>query len=408
MATSRNEPASSSTIIMSKLTDISAFLRSYLASDEVKEASPRITLEMTNTIERRQLVAKILSTLFGVGVSFALTYIAVKWMTNAMDPTGKEKKKAQQRAREMLKRLGVTNVNLTDYELCIASNLVDPVAMKTVWDEIGGLEEVVESIKETVIFPFRRADLFSTSSLIQAPKGVLLYGPPGCGKTMIARATAKAAGARFINLQISSLVDKWYGESQKRAEAVFTLALKLQPVIIFIDEIDSFLRSRSSSDHEATAMIKTQFMSFWDGLITDPSCKVMIIGATNRPEDVDAAILRRMPCMFKIGMPGRQQRSEILSIILANEEIADIDYPLLGEKTEGFSGSDLKEACRIAAINTVHEFIQKGKSQYGNQYMDRMTGRIRNLTMADVEYGVDKVRESKRTIKDSISMMQLD
>ena len=83
----------------------------------------------------------------------------------------------------------------------------------------------------------------------------------------------------------------------------FFQALKLQPSIIFIDEIDSFLRSRSGNDHEATLMIKTQFMSFWDGLITDPDCQVMIMGASNRPQDVDAAILRRMPCQFKIGMP---------------------------------------------------------------------------------------------------------
>lgn len=114
--------------------------------------------------------------------------------------------------------------------------------------------------------------------------GVLLHGPPGCGKTLIAKATARQAGTYFINLDLSILTDKWYGESQKLAAAVFTLALKLQPCIIFIDEIDSFLRARNSTDHEATAMMKAQFMSLWDGLNTDPNCTVIIMGATNRPQ----------------------------------------------------------------------------------------------------------------------------
>jgi SpoVK/Ycf46/Vps4 family AAA+-type ATPase len=121
---------------------------------------------------------------------------------------------------------------------------------------------------------------------------------------MIAKALAKESGARFINLQVSTLFDKWFGESQKRTEAVFSLATKVQPVIIFMDEIDSFLRSRRADDHECTATMKAQFMALWDGLITGhKDNRILIIGATNRPEDVDLAILRRMPQMFYIGLP---------------------------------------------------------------------------------------------------------
>jgi ATPase family AAA domain-containing protein 1 len=142
------------------------------------------------------------------------------------------------------------------------------------------------------------------SRLIQPPKGVLLFGPPGNAKTMIAKALARESGARFINLQVSSLFDKWYGETQKRADAIFTLAAKVQPVIIFIDEIDSLLRSRRQDDHECTSIMKTQFMAQWDGLSSNKSNnRVVVIGATNRPNDVDAAILRRMPQMFYIGLP---------------------------------------------------------------------------------------------------------
>uniref|UniRef100_A0A8B9K4U6 ATPase family AAA domain containing 1a n=1 Tax=Astyanax mexicanus TaxID=7994 RepID=A0A8B9K4U6_ASTMX len=140
-------------------------------------------------------------------------------------------------------------------------------------------------------------------------------------RTLIAKATAKASGCRFINLQASTLTDKWYGESQKLTAAVFSLAVKLQPCIIFIDEIDSFLRNRSSLDHEATAMMKAQFMSLWDGLETGECTQVMVMGATNRPQDVDPAILRRMPTTFHVGLPNATQRQEILRLILSGENV---------------------------------------------------------------------------------------
>ncbi|CAF94890.1 unnamed protein product, partial [Tetraodon nigroviridis] len=190
------------------------------------------------------------------------------------------------------------------------------------WADIAGLDEVITDLKETVILPVQKRHLFQNSRLLQPPKGVLLYGPPGCGKTLIAKATAKEAGFRFINLQPSTLTDKWYGESQKLAAAVFSLAVKLQPSIIFIDEIDSFLRSRSSSDHEATAMMKAQFMSLWDGLDTDTHLQVIVMGATNRPQDLDAAILRRMPTRFHINQPNERQREQILRLILDQENVS--------------------------------------------------------------------------------------
>ena len=169
-----------------------------------------------------------------------------------------------------------------------------------------------QEMREAVELPLSHFDLYKQIG-IDPPRGVLMYGPPGCGKTMLAKATAREAAARFINLDIASLTDKWYGESQKLAGAVFTLARKIQPCIIFIDEIDSLLRVRTQQDHEATAMIKAQFMQLWDGLSTDTN-SVVVIGATNRPKDVDTAILRRMPLTFKLGLPDRSQRREIISV----------------------------------------------------------------------------------------------
>lgn len=165
---------------------------------------------------------------------------------------------------------------------------------------------------------------------------------------------------RFINLDIAMLTDKWYGESQKLASAVFTLATKIQPCIIFIDEIDSFLRSRSSHDHEATAMMKTQFMMLWDGLATTPGATIIVMGATNRPKDLDRAILRRMPAQFVIGSPNVEQRLRILRLILEAERLADdVDLNRLSKLTNTFSGSDLRELCRNASVSRLREFVRK-------------------------------------------------
>ena len=162
--------------------------------------------------------------------------------------------------------------------MVIASHLVVPDDITVSWSDIAGLDAVIEELRESVVLPIRHRNLFANSQLWQAPKGVLLHGPPGCGKTLIAKATAKEAGMRFINLDVAMLTDKWYGESQKLASAVFSLAAKLQPCIVFIDEIDSFLRSRNTHDHEATAMMKTQFMMLWDGLSTSQGSTVIVMG----------------------------------------------------------------------------------------------------------------------------------
>ena len=232
----------------------------------------------------------------------AMSYYTMKMLIDAMDPTRKQKLAAQKRAEKLLSSLDISKeVKLNDYEIIIASQLVEPSSISTSWADIAGLESLVAELRETVIIPIQKRKLFAKSGLMGAPKGVLLHGPPGCGKTMVAKGTAKEAGARFINLDISSLTDKWYGESQKLAGAVFTLASKIQPCIIFIDEIDSLLRVRNQHDHEATAMIKAQFMQLWDGMATDPANTEVVMGATNKPRDVDRAILRRMPATFRIG-----------------------------------------------------------------------------------------------------------
>uniref|UniRef100_A0A915N9X3 AAA+ ATPase domain-containing protein n=2 Tax=Meloidogyne javanica TaxID=6303 RepID=A0A915N9X3_MELJA len=180
--------------------------------------------------------------------------------------------------------------------------------------------------------------------------GILLHGPPGCGKTLIARAIAKKAKANFLNFDISILNDMWYGETSKLTKALFTLCQKIQPCIVFIDEIDSVLRFRSRNDHEATAVMKTQFMALWDGFAQSVN-SVIIIGATNRPEDLDSAVLRRLPFRLNVPKPDVIKREEILKVLLKNENVTDdFDYKKVATSTDGMSGSDLKEIVRHACL----------------------------------------------------------
>ncbi|XP_028314347.1 outer mitochondrial transmembrane helix translocase [Gouania willdenowi] len=354
-------------------------------------------------LSRNEVVGMLVRlTIFG-----AATYYSIKWVMEAMDPTAKQKNQAKKRAEQLMKRIGVEGVKLTEYEMNIASHLVDPQTMKVSWRDIAGLDEVINELQDTVILPFQKRHLLAGSKLFQPPKGVLLFGPPGCGKTMIAKATAKASGCKFVNLQASTLTDMWYGESQKLTAAVFTLAVKIQPCIIFIDEIDSFLRNRSSMDHEATAMMKAMFMSLWDGLDTCSTTQVMVMGATNRPQDVDPAILRRMPTTFHVGLPNTRQRQDILKLILEGENLSNaINLKEIAQKTDGYSGSDLRELCRDAAMYRVRDYVRKEQmKQIAQQLQDceneeeeKPVGEelLRPVTQLDLLFGLDKMKESKR------------
>ncbi|KAI9106116.1 P-loop containing nucleoside triphosphate hydrolase protein [Phlyctochytrium arcticum] len=293
-------------------------------------------------------------------LSQVVLYFGVKWVLSSMDPFKKKKDEARAKSSRVLGKLGIHDLKLSEHEEIIAAEVIYPEDIPVRFEDIGGLDHIVKSLKESVIYPLCYPQLFaSASGLLGAPKGVLLHGPPGCGKTMLAKALAKESGATFINLHVSTLMEKWFGESQKLVSAVFTLAHKLQPCIVFIDEIDSFLRERKSQDHEVTAMMKAEFMTLWDGLATG-NVRVLVLGATNRPGDIDQAILRRMPKRFEIKLPDFEQRKRVLSLLLRDASLeADFDLTDLCLRTAGFSGSDLKELCRNAAMMPVREAIRE-------------------------------------------------
>ncbi|KAI7635012.1 ATPase family AAA domain-containing protein 1, partial [Hortaea werneckii] len=291
-------------------------------------------------------------------------------------------------------------LTLTPYEQTIAMEVVSPAEIPITFADIGGLDLIIDDLRETVIYPLTLPHLYTTtSSLLTAPSGVLLYGPPGCGKTMLAKALARESGAAFLNVHISTLTEKWYGDSNKLVSAVFSLARKLQPSIVFIDEIDAVLGTRRSGEHEASGMVKAEFMTHWDGLASATreagGQRIVVLGATNRVGDIDEAILRRMPKKFPVGLPGREQRRRIFELTLRDTRIdrgvvGDVqeeeeeqerrrssgsrrtmrqsgsikekkafDLDVLVRLSAGMSGSDIKEACREAAMVPVREYIKK-------------------------------------------------
>lgn len=170
-------------------------------------------------------------------------------------------------------------MSLNRYEEEIAYNAVHPSEIQTSFEEVGGHEEVVEELKLNISAMLKSPDMpgsFASSKLFQAPKGILLYGPPGCGKTLLARALAVESGARFINLPLALVFDKWVGETEKYLEALFSLAQKIKPVIIFIDEIDSLTRRRNELDSGWSATMKSQFLTLWDGLLSGANSQIVV------------------------------------------------------------------------------------------------------------------------------------
>ncbi|KAF3650813.1 SLAC1, putative isoform 1 [Capsicum annuum] len=247
-----------------------------------------------------------------------------------------------------------------EFEKRIRPEVIPASEIGVTFADIGALDELKESLQELVMLPLRRPDLFK-GGLLKPCRGILLFGPPGTGKTMLAKAIAREAGASFINVSMSTITSKWFGEDEKNVRALFTLAAKVSPTIIFVDEVDSMLGQRSrAGEHEAMRKIKNEFMTHWDGLLTKAGEKILVLAATNRPFDLDEAIIRRFERRIMVGLPSVENREMIMKTLLAKERVDEgLDFKELAAMTEGYSGSDLKNLCTTAAYRPVRELIQQ-------------------------------------------------
>ncbi|KAJ4951291.1 hypothetical protein NE237_028123 [Protea cynaroides] len=247
-----------------------------------------------------------------------------------------------------------------EFEKRIRPEVIPASEIGVTFADIGALHDIKESLQELVMLPLRRPDLFQ-GGLLKPCRGILLFGPPGTGKTMLAKAIANEAGASFINVSMSTITSKWFGEDEKNVRALFTLAAKVSPTIIFVDEVDSMLGQRTrAGEHEAMRKIKNEFMTHWDGLLTKAGERILVLAATNRPFDLDEAIIRRFERRIMIGLPSTENRESILKTLLAKEKVEEgLDFKELAVMTEGYSGSDLKNLCTTAAYRPVRELIQQ-------------------------------------------------
>ena len=226
---------------------------------------------------------------------------------------------------------------------------------KVKFNDIIGMQEMKQTLYEIIVVPTIRPDLFT--GIRKPQRGILLFGPPGTGKTMIAKAIASECNSTFFNISASSLTSKWVGESEKTVKSLFKIAYKKVPSIIFIDEIDSILSKRSESENEATKRLKTEFLIQFDGLGSNANARLLVIAATNRPMDLDEALLRRLPKRVYCGPLDENGRFEFIKKVINRVEVnlTDDDIREIAKKTNDYSNSDLMELCREAAYQPVRE-----------------------------------------------------
>ena len=255
------------------------------------------------------------------------------------------------------------------------------------WDDVAGAAAAKQALQEMVILPATRPDLFG--GLRTPTKGLLLYGPPGNGKTMLAKAVASAAKCTFFSISASSLTSKWVGESEKLVKALFQVARERAPALIFIDEIDSLLSARNAVENESSRRLKTEFLVQFDGVGSDGDARLFIVGATNRPQELDDAVRRRLPKRIYLPLPPADVRAQLIARLLQKQphKLRRTDIENVALKTLNYSGSDLKELCQEAAMVPIREL--------GPERLKTVSARsIRKLTLQDFFVAMQTVRPS--------------
>lgn len=259
---------------------------------------------------------------------------------------------------------GITKIT-PKTKLVIQSRIVQEKTLRTsiTYEDIGGLQEQIQRVREMIELPLRFPELFQRLG-IEPPKGVLLYGPPGCGKTLLAKAVATESEANFITIKGPEVYSKWVGESEKAIRETFRKARQAAPAVIFLDEIESIAPRKDMMEDSSgvTNRVASQLLAEMDGIeeLTD----IVVIGATNRPDLLDPAILRpgRFDRLVYIPPPDERSRLEILTIYTRDMPLAeDVSLEDMASRSEGFSGADLESLCREAALAALRRDINSEK-----------------------------------------------
>ncbi len=271
------------------------------------------------------------------------------------------------------------------------------------WDDIGGLENVKQELREVVEWPLKYPESFSRLG-IEPPKGILLYGPPGCGKTLLAKAVATESGANFIAIKGPEILSKWVGESEKAIREIFRKARTYAPAIVFFDEIDALAPVRGiAADSYVSERVVSQLLTELDSV--ERLNRVVVIAATNRPDLVDPALLRpgRLEKLIYVPPPDFRTRLEILKVHTRRTPLdTDVDLEELARVTEGYSGADLAALVREAALNALREDINASKVK-AKHFKEALTKVTPSLTPEIVKFFESWVLKTKQRLPKSVS-----
>jgi len=292
---------------------------------------------------------------------------------------------------EVLNKLVVTMHDFTD-----ALRFVEPSTMREVyvetpnvtWDDVGGLKEIKQELREAIEWPLKYQDLFEKAGA-KPPKGILLSGPPGSGKTLLAKAVAHESGVNFINIKGPELMSKFVGESEKGVRKTFKRAKQVAPCIIFFDELDALAPRRGSgiTDSHVSERVISQILTEMDGL--EELHGVIVLAATNRADLIDPALLRpgRYDLILHVPTPDREARAEIFQIHTRGNPLAkDVFFEELVAETEGCQGADIEAICREATMIAIRDFLNPGEKKNVTQL---------TVSMKHFKKAIKKVRQQK-------------
>jgi SpoVK/Ycf46/Vps4 family AAA+-type ATPase len=256
------------------------------------------------------------------------------------------------------------------------------------WEEVVGLDPAKKAVKEAIVYPVQRPDLFP----LGWPRGILLFGPPGCGKTLIAAAVATEIDATFVSIDAASIMSKWLGEAEQNVAKLFGSVRKSategKPSIVFIDELDS-LMGQHANEVGGEIRMRNQFLKEMDGIVDKgKNLHVYVIGATNKPWDLDWGFIRRFQKRILVPLPDHHTRLMMFKLYTTNLFLAtDVDLHELARISEGFSGSDIRDVCQSAQLKLIGEFFETGQAN------DKQA-KPRSLTMEDFKQTLEERKPS--------------